>query len=188
MYALRLPRAGCPGPPALLVFSQHLGTLSGLALSPGYSSSVLGLHSPLPSSVFLPQPCLALCKESKDLRSISARSWCLSLLIVGSLTFAWLPFFWLNLWYLCCFICSCYGFCRLESCWREFSGHSTLLRFSVHLFCWPASPLEKAHSIKTGTTFVYLLPYSQSLGFPGGSVGKESACNAGFDPWVGKIP
>ena len=30
-----------------------------------------------------------------------------------------------------------------------------------------------------------------SLGFPGGSKGKESACNAGdlrFDPWVGKIP
>ena len=29
------------------------------------------------------------------------------------------------------------------------------------------------------------------LGFPGGSVGKESACNVGrpgFDPWVGKIP
>ena len=28
-------------------------------------------------------------------------------------------------------------------------------------------------------------------GFPGGSDGKESACNAGelgFDPWVGKIP
>ena len=33
------------------------------------------------------------------------------------------------------------------------------------------------------------------LGFPGGSDGKESACNAGdpglipgFDPWVGRIP
>ena len=29
------------------------------------------------------------------------------------------------------------------------------------------------------------------LGFPGGSEGKDSACNAGdptFDPWVGKIP
>ena len=28
-------------------------------------------------------------------------------------------------------------------------------------------------------------------GFPGGSAGKESTCNAGrsgFDPWVGKIP
>ena len=27
-------------------------------------------------------------------------------------------------------------------------------------------------------------------GFPGGSDGKESACNVrpGFDPWVGKIP
>ena len=31
----------------------------------------------------------------------------------------------------------------------------------------------------------------QRLGFPGGSDGKESACNAcnaGFDPWVRKIP
>ena len=32
------------------------------------------------------------------------------------------------------------------------------------------------------------------MGFPGGSDGKESACNAGdrgdlgFDPWMGKIP
>ena len=29
-----------------------------------------------------------------------------------------------------------------------------------------------------------------SWGFPGGSAGKESACNVGdpgFDPWVGKI-
>ena len=29
------------------------------------------------------------------------------------------------------------------------------------------------------------------MSFPGGSDGKESACNAGdpgFDPWVGKIP
>ena len=29
------------------------------------------------------------------------------------------------------------------------------------------------------------------MGFPGGSDGKESACNAGgpgFNPWVGKIP
>ena len=29
------------------------------------------------------------------------------------------------------------------------------------------------------------------MGFPGGSAGKEPACNVGdpwFDPWVGKIP
>ena len=28
------------------------------------------------------------------------------------------------------------------------------------------------------------------MGFPGGSGGKESACNAGdvVDPWVGKVP
>ena len=34
---------------------------------------------------------------------------------------------------------------------------------------------------------------NQKLGIPGGSVGKESACNAGdrrcrFDPWARKIP
>ena len=28
----------------------------------------------------------------------------------------------------------------------------------------------------------------KDLGFPGGSVGKESTFNAGFNPWVGKIP
>ena len=34
------------------------------------------------------------------------------------------------------------------------------------------------------------LPTPASLGFPCGSAGKESACNAGpgFSPWVGKIP
>ena len=34
-------------------------------------------------------------------------------------------------------------------------------------------------------------PKLKALGFPGGSDGKESTCNAGdlgFDPWVGKIP
>ena len=30
--------------------------------------------------------------------------------------------------------------------------------------------------------------YSLVLGFPGGSDGKKSACSAGFDPWVAKIP
>ena len=35
------------------------------------------------------------------------------------------------------------------------------------------------------------LPTPLFLGFPCGSAGKESACNAGkpgFNPWVGKIP
>ena len=35
------------------------------------------------------------------------------------------------------------------------------------------------------------LPTPLFMGFPGGSVGKESACNVGrpgFNPWVGKIP
>ena len=35
------------------------------------------------------------------------------------------------------------------------------------------------------------LPTTVFLGFPGGSAGKESACNVGrpgFNPWVGKIP
>ena len=38
--------------------------------------------------------------------------------------------------------------------------------------------------------FLRLL-HGTHLGFPGGSDGKESACNAGrpgFNPWVGKIP
>ena len=32
--------------------------------------------------------------------------------------------------------------------------------------------------------------YTRKQGFPGGSEGKASACDAGdmFDPWVGKIP
>ena len=40
----------------------------------------------------------------------------------------------------------------------------------------------------------YLQGIKQLTGFPGGLVGKESACNAEdegrgeFDPWVGKIP
>ena len=32
------------------------------------------------------------------------------------------------------------------------------------------------------------LGFEFSVYFPGGSDGKESACNAGLDPWVGKIP
>ena len=38
-------------------------------------------------------------------------------------------------------------------------------------------------------THIYALGAGQ-CGFPGGSVGKESACNAGDlgDPWIGKIP
>ena len=38
---------------------------------------------------------------------------------------------------------------------------------------------------------MYLLYSFLGLGFPSGSGGKASACNAedpGFDPWVGKIP
>ena len=41
---------------------------------------------------------------------------------------------------------------------------------------------------------MYLQGIKHLTGFPGGSVGKESACNAGgegggeFDPWVGNIP
>ena len=39
--------------------------------------------------------------------------------------------------------------------------------------------------------YIYIYIYSTFLGFPGGSDGKESSCNAcrpGFDPWVGKVP
>ena len=35
-----------------------------------------------------------------------------------------------------------------------------------------------------------LSDFLRTVGFPGGSDGKESACNAGdpvFDPWAGKI-
>ena len=45
--------------------------------------------------------------------------------------------------------------------------------------------------INTGFYVYYVV---SSVGFPGGSVGKESSCNAGdtgrcrFDPWVAKIP
>ena len=38
---------------------------------------------------------------------------------------------------------------------------------------------------------VYFVALSRHSGFPGGSAGKESACNAGdpgFDSWVRKIP
>ena len=40
--------------------------------------------------------------------------------------------------------------------------------------------------LKKGEIWVSLT----QMGFPGGSVGKESACNLGIrvDPWVGKIP
>ena len=43
-------------------------------------------------------------------------------------------------------------------------------------------------------SFLYLCPFTQHLGFPHGTVGEESTCNAGdagwygFDPWVRKIP
>ena len=32
------------------------------------------------------------------------------------------------------------------------------------------------------------LPLPDGLGIPGGSVGKESTCSRGIDPWAGKIP
>ena len=38
---------------------------------------------------------------------------------------------------------------------------------------------------------IFLVSSHCPLGFPCGSAGKESSCNAedpGFDPWVGKIP
>ena len=37
------------------------------------------------------------------------------------------------------------------------------------------------YTLNYGETYLY-------LGIPGGSDGKASACNAGFDSWVGKIP
>ena len=34
---------------------------------------------------------------------------------------------------------------------------------------------------------IYMCIYIYRWGFPGGSNGKESTCNAEFDPWVGKM-
>ena len=41
---------------------------------------------------------------------------------------------------------------------------------------------------ESDTTERLPLPPPGGLGVPGGSVGKESTCNAGDNPWVGKIP
>ena len=45
-------------------------------------------------------------------------------------------------------------------------------------------------SAETASISVKHQPFSNHLGFPGSSAGKESVCNAGdrFDSWVGKIP
>ena len=47
--------------------------------------------------------------------------------------------------------------------------------------------------VATETVLVLEFPWLEvaNIGFPSGSDGKESACNAGdlgFDPWIGKIP
>ena len=47
----------------------------------------------------------------------------------------------------------------------------------------PALPLYQCQ-IKTSQEEKTTLQYP----FPGSSAGKESVCNAGFNPWVGKIP
>ena len=62
LCTLRLPRGGCSGPPGLL-FSTSILALWVAFLLLWVIRVVLGVHSPLPSSVFPPQPCFALCKE-----------------------------------------------------------------------------------------------------------------------------
>ena len=42
--------------------------------------------------------------------------------------------------------------------------------------------------VPTLNTRGVVLEQRKSMGFPGGSDGKESAWDPGFDPWVGKIP
>ena len=45
--------------------------------------------------------------------------------------------------------------------------------------------MKNGSSLRSNKAMVFRI-----LGFPGGSAGKESTCNAGagFNPWVGKIP
>ena len=55
--------------------------------------------------------------------------------------------------------------------------------FSQNLFKIPLT--KNGSSLGSNKAMVFRI-----LGFPGGSAGKESTCNAGagFNPWVGKIP
>ena len=55
--------------------------------------------------------------------------------------------------------------------------------FSHNLFKTPL--MKNGSSLRSNKAMVFRI-----LGFPGGSAGKESTCNAGagFNPWVGKIP
>ena len=46
----------------------------------------------------------------------------------------------------------------------------------------------KIHLVKQYKLMNNLIKPCIFSGFPGRSDSKESTCNAGFDPWVGKIP
>ena len=59
--------------------------------------------------------------------------------------------------------------------WKHVSEMNRIVLLGVH-FSEHLSSVEASYCV---------------LGFPGGSVGKESACQCrtrGFSPWVGKIP
>ena len=65
--------------------------------------------------------------------------------------------------------------------------------------CWAAfspfhNPPQMEEPVGSGDPVTFYLPLSSCLGFPGGTSGKEPACQCSrckrhrFDPWVGKIP
>ena len=58
--------------------------------------------------------------------------------------------------------------------------------------CFRAPGEEKGEAtVRARHTGLHRLAVELDRGFPDGSAGKESACNAGdlgFGPWVGKIP
>ena len=70
------------------------------------------------------------------------------------------------------------------------SRYMAEVKFQTH--CLPPAP---CHQKDTPLADLNLRGYKWShLGFPGGTSGKESACQGkkckrcGFDPWIGKIP
>ena len=81
------------------------------------------------------------------------------------------------------------------------SLHTQLLLLRTHLLVFSGwgyhiCPLPSPPAcLPQSTTAIIRVIYSDSWGFPGGSVGEESACNVGdlgsipgSDPWVSKIP
>ena len=73
---------------------------------------------------------------------------------------------------------------------------SLVVRDVEHIFMCLMSSLEECFfrfstHVLMDFFLNFRLSYVNSLGFPGGSDSKESACNVGdpgFNPWVGKVP